>query len=147
VLTTFRLGETGGMSVEVNANLIIPDAELGWKFTRSGGLGGQHANKASIRVELTWHIGASVVVNETQRQLLVEALGDVVRIVADDNRSQARNREIAEQRLADKARAALVTKRSRRSTRPTPGSRRRRVEQKRRTGETKRLRQKPRHDD
>ena len=135
------------MSIDVNPGLIIPDAELVWRFTPSGGPGGQHANKANTRVELDWNADSSAVLTDTQRRLITERLGPTVRVVVDDERSQARNRQIAAKRLAEKVAAALVVPSRRRPTRPTPGSRRRRVEQKRRTGEKKRLRRPPRRDD
>lgn len=135
------------MAIEVNSGLVIPDAELTWRFSPSGGPGGQHANKANTRVELEWPAETSAVLTRTQRRLIVDKLGGTVRVVADDERSQARNREIAGRRLAERVAAALVVPARRRRTRPTPGSRRRRVEQKRRTGEKKRLRRPPRPDD
>lgn len=135
------------MAIEVNPGLVIPDAELVWRFSPSGGPGGQHANKANTRVELEWSAADSAVPTRSQRQLIIEKLGPTVRIVVDDERSQARNREIACDRLAERVAAALVVPTRRRQTRPSPGSRRRRVEQKRRTGEKKRLRKPPRHDD
>lgn len=135
------------MTIHVNTGLDIPDAELVWRFTPSGGPGGQHANKANTRVELEWDAESSAVLTTNQRRLIVEKLGPTVRVVVDDERSQARNREIAANRLAEKIAASLIVPKRRRATRPTPGSRRRRVEQKRRTGEKKRLRRPPRRDD
>ena len=135
------------MDLTVNSRIVIPDAELVERFSASGGPGGQHANKASTRVELTWEIESSVVLTDADRRLLMRSLGPTVRIVADDKRSQARNREIAQQRLAQKIREALVVAKPRRATRPSRSSQRRRVEGKRRDSQTKRLRQRPRHDD
>lgn len=135
------------MPLPVNANLVIPDAELGWRFTASGGPGGQHANRSNTRVELTWMPSESAVVSKTQRHLIVSALGGTVRVVVDDERSQTRNREIAQKRMADKIDQALRVPKSRRSTRPTAGSRRRRAADKRRVSEKKRLRRPPRQDD
>ncbi len=135
------------MDLTVNSRIVIPDAELVERFSASGGPGGQHANKASTRVELTWDVESSVVLTDADRRLLLRALGPTVRIVADDKRSQARNREIAQQRLAQKIREALVVAKPRRATRPSRSSQRRRVEGKRRDSQTKRLRQRPRHDD
>ena len=135
------------MPIDVDAGLVLPDAELEWRFTPSGGPGGQHANRAHTRVELVWDAANSAVLGSTQRRLILDRLGPIVRVVVDDERSQARNREIAARRLADKVAAALVVPTRRRATRPTPGSRRRRVEQKRRTGEKKRMRRPPGRDD
>ncbi len=135
------------MPIEVNANLTIPDAELEWRFTPSGGPGGQRANRSNTRVELTWSASASAVPSEGQRRRIVSTIGPTVRVVVDDERSQARNREIAQTRLADKVAEALIVPKNRRATRPTAGSRRRRVADKRRTSEKKRLRRPPRQDD
>lgn len=136
------------MAIYVQPSLTIPDAELTEKFSASGGPGGQHANKAATRVELTWDIEHSQAVTDRQRHILLEFFGGpVVRIVVDDERSQLRNREIAEARLAGRVRTALTPVKSRKPTRPTKGSQRRRVEGKRRNSERKRLRQKPSHDD
>lgn len=131
------------MPIEINTGLVIPDAELDWKFTTSGGPGGQHANKASTRVQVSWDVAESAVVREADRQLLIEKLGDTVRVDVDQARSQARNRELAAERLAEKVRAALVRPRRRKKTRPSRASKARRVEGKRRKSETKRLRQRP----
>jgi len=135
------------VDLTVNSRIVIPDAELVERFSASGGPGGQHANKASTRVELTWEIESSAVLTDTDRRRLLAALGPTVRIVADDKRSQARNRDIAHQRLAQKIREALVVANPRRATRPSRNSQRRRMDGKRRDGETRRLRQRPRHDD
>ena len=135
------------MAIVVNPNLAIPDTELEWKFTASGGPGGQHANKAATRAELTWTIETSAAITERQRELLIGQLGGTVRIVADSRRSQSRNRDEAERRLAQTVREALVVRRSRRATNPTRGSKRRRLDAKSRRGDTKRLRQRPGRDD
>ena len=135
------------MPATVSSSLVIPDAELEWKFSPSGGPGGQHANKANTRVELTWNIASSAVVSDIQRRRLTTALGDETRVVVDDERSQARNREIAIDRLVERVKAALIPPRPRRPTKPSKGAKQRRLDAKRRAGQTKRLRQRPRHDD
>lgn len=135
------------MTIAVNSRLTIPDAELDWRFTTSGGPGGQHANRASTRVQLAWDISESGILDDKTRRRLVDALGPTVRVDVDDHRSQQRNRELAAERLGDKVRAALAPRRKRRPTRPTAGSRRRRLESKRRRSETKRLRRKPKRWD
>jgi len=132
------------MPIEINRSWSIPDAELEWKYTTSGGPGGQHANKASTRVQLSWSIVDSPTVSQGVRARLMSKLGDVVRADVDDHRSQLRNKDIAMERLGDKVKAALVTKRKRRATKPTRGSQRRRLEGKKRKSHTKKLRQKPR---
>ena len=125
----------------------IPDHELTERFTASGGPGGQHANKAATRVELVWSIDDSVILTDDQRHKLVKHFGSVARIVVDDERSQLRNREIAEQRLAERVRTALTPVRKRRPTKPTRGSQRRRVDAKRKNSQRKQLRQRPNIDD
>ena len=131
------------MPIEVNGSLTIPDAELEWKFTTSRGPGGQHANKASTRVQLAWDISQSSAIGDGYRPRLMDKLGPVVRADVDDHRSQQRNREAAAERLGDKVRAALVRQAPRRATKPTKGSKRRRVEAKRRKSQTKAMRKKP----
>lgn len=135
------------MAIVISPSLEIPDSELEWKFTASGGPGGQHANKAATRAELTWVIEASEVLSDYQRNLLLGNLGPHLRIVADNERSQSRNRAEAERRLAQTVREGLVVQRSRRATKPTRSSKRRRLDAKSRRGDTKKLRQRPRGDD
>jgi ribosome-associated protein len=125
----------------------IPRHELVVSFSASGGPGGQHANKAATRAELTFDVQTSSAFSESQRARVLAKLGPVVRVVADDERSQLRNRALAEERLAAKLRAALHVPRRRRATQPTRGSQRRRVEAKKQRGETKRYRRPPTVDD
>src|SRR5579864_8576144 len=91
----------------VTAGLRIPLEELAWRFTGSGGPGGQHANTSNTRVELTWDVAASSAPGPRQRLLLLERLGPVVRVVAADERSQARNRDLALERFRARVAAAL----------------------------------------
>ena len=136
------------MPVYVSDQLLIADDELDWRFTPSGGPGGQHANKANTRVELSWDITASAAVTERQRNRLRSRLGDTVRVVADDHRSQYRNRMVATERLAEMCRKALAPPpKARKPTKPSKGARKRRLESKRKAGQTKRLRRKPGLDD
>lgn len=135
------------MPIYVTTSLVIPDAELQWKFTPSGGPGGQHANRSNTRAELSWAVAESTALSEAQQRILTAKFGDVMRVVADDERSQMRNRDLAQQRLGEKVRDALKPTRKRRATKPTKGSKRRRLDNKKRTSQTKRLRQRPRHDD
>lgn len=135
------------MAITISSSLVVPDAELTEKFSASGGPGGQHANKAATRVELTWDLGESTVLTDHQRQVLTAQFGPVIRIVVDDERSQLRNRDIAEERLAGRVRTALIPDKPRRATRPSRNSQRRRVEKKRQKSRTKQLRQRPRSDD
>ena len=135
------------MSIVIAPYFTVPDIELTERFTASGGPGGQHANKAATRVELIWNIEESVVVSEHQRKVLTDHFGPVCRIVVDDERSQLRNREIAEERLAGRVRTALTPTKKRRATKPTRGSQRRRVENKKKNSQRKQMRQKPSMDD
>jgi ribosome-associated protein len=125
----------------------IPRHELDVRFSASGGPGGQHANKAATRAELSFDVGTSVAFTDAQRDRVISKLGSVVRVVADDERSQLRNRTLAEERLAARLREALHVPRRRRATRPTRGSQLRRVTVKKQRGETKRSRQRPALDD
>jgi ribosome-associated protein len=136
------------MPVYVSDQLLIGDDELEWRFTPSGGPGGQHANKANTRVELSWDLASSASLTERQRTRLRARLGDTVRVVADDHRSQYRNRMVAGERLAEMCRRALAPPpKPRKPTKPSRGARKRRLESKRRAGQTKRLRRKPGLDD
>ena len=133
----------GSVPIEINPSLEIPDAELDWKYTTSGGPGGQHANKASTRVQLSWSVVDSDALTDKDRTRLLSKLGDVVRVDVDDHRSQLRNKDIAAERLAEKVKAALVRKRLRKATKPSRGAQRRRLESKKRRGQKKELRKKP----
>jgi ribosome-associated protein len=125
----------------------IPRHELAVRFSASGGPGGQHANKAATRAELTFDVEASGAFTDAERARVVSRLGPVVRVIADDERSQARNRALAEQRLADRLRRALHVAPRRRVTRPSRGSQMRRLDEKRQRGEVKRSRRRPTLDD
>jgi len=120
--------------IQIAGSFLIPEHELGWKFGPSGGPGGQHANRAHTRVELRWVIANSSGPSDRQRSLLTGTLGDPVLVVVDDERSQVRNRDIARERLARRVGEALHEPRDRRPTRPTLGSKRRRVDDKHRGG-------------
>ena len=131
----------------VTDSVRIPRHELVFSFSASGGPGGQHANKAATRAELVFDVEASSAFSDAQRSRVLAKLGPVVRVVADDERSQLRNRALAEERLATKLRDALHVPRRRRATQPTRGAQRRRVEAKKQRGETKRYRRPPSIDD
>lgn len=130
----------------VNRSLVIPEGELRWRFSRSSGPGGQGVNTADSRVELSWDVAGSPSIGPTQRARALERLGTrlvdgVLTVAASEHRAQLRNREAAMARLAALLRDAVAPPaRERRATRPTRGSQRRRVEAKKRRGETKRLR-------
>jgi ribosome-associated protein len=121
----------------------IPLAEIELRTSRSSGPGGQHANVTASRVEAVFDVCSSQALSEEQRQRIMSRLGPVVRAVAQDTRSQARNRELAVERLRGRLESALTVQRPRRATKPTGASRRRRAESKRRRGEIKRLRRRP----
>ncbi len=133
--------------VRVNRSLRIPAAELEWRFSRSGGPGGQHANTSDTRAEVIFDVANSRSLGPRQRARLLEKLGPEVRAAAADERSQARNRARALERLAETLRKALERPKQRVRTKPGRAARRRRVEQKRRRGHKKRLRKKPRLDE
>jgi ribosome-associated protein len=125
----------------------IDRGELGWRVSRSGGPGGQHANTSDTRVEVHFDVATSPSLGPRQRARLLERLGPVVRATAADSRSQARNRELAADRLRARLAAGLKVDAPRRPTRPTRASKRARVEQKRRRGDVKRKRGRPGSDD
>ncbi len=108
-------------------HLVIPPGELEWRFSASGGPGGQHANTANTRVELIFDIARSGVLGPRQRARLLDKLGVALRIVVTDERSQARNRQLALERLAERLDEALHVDRPRRPTLPTQASRERRL--------------------
>jgi ribosome-associated protein len=121
----------------------IPLAEIDLRASRSSGPGGQHANVTASRVEATFDVEASQALTDRQRELLLRRLGTRVSAVAQDARGQARNRELALERLRDKLADGLRELPERRPTRPTRGSRERRLEEKRRTAQRKRERRPP----
>jgi ribosome-associated protein len=129
--------------LRVNDRLSLPLGEIELRTSRSSGPGGQHANVTASRVEAVFDVAASATLADSQRARLLERLGPVVTAVAQDARSQSRNRDLALERLAVKLAAGLRVRRKRRATKPTRASRQRRLEQKRRTGEKKRRRQSP----
>jgi len=121
----------------------IPLHELEWRFTASGGPGGQHANTANTKAEVRFDIANSSSLGPRQRARLLERLGPSLRVVASDERSQLRNRELALDRLRSRLAEALRIDRERRPTAPTAAARRRRVDSKRKRGEVKRMRRRP----
>ncbi len=129
--------------LRIGRHAAVPLSEIELRTSRSSGPGGQHANVTASRVEAVFDVEASQVLSEEQRQRIAARLGPVVRAVAQDTRSQARNREVALGRLRDRLETALAVQRPRRATKPTGASRRRRADSKRRRGELKRLRRRP----
>jgi ribosome-associated protein len=134
----------GAESLHVHRGLDLPLAEIAWRASTPGGPGGQHANRTLSRVEVQFDVTASATLGPRQRARLLQRLGPVVRASASESRSQARNRQLALERLAAKLDDALQIEPTRRRTRPTTSSQVRRVEGKRRRGETKRGRRAPR---
>ena len=132
--------------LRISRSCQIPLDELEWRFSASGGPGGQHANRSNTRAEVRFDVAASPSLGPRQRARLLERLGSVVRVVAADERSQARNRDLALNRLQERLAEALRVERERRPTAPTLASRQRRIEAKRRRADVKRLRQPPRPD-
>lgn len=135
------MAEADGL--EVNESCTIPLNELRWRTSRSGGPGGQHANTSDTRVEVIFDVVGSPSLSPGQRRLLLERLGEQAHGLAGDERSQARNRALALERLRSRLAGALVIAPTRRPTRPTPGSKRRRLDAKSRRSSTKRLRRPP----
>lgn len=129
--------------LSVTRSVRIPRSELQVSFSASGGPGGQHANRSNTRVELRFDVAASSAFGPEQRQRVIDRLGPEIRVVADDERSQLRNRALAEQRLAERLRAALHVERRRRPTRPTKSAEERRLASKQRRSQVKRSRRRP----
>ena len=132
--------------LRVSPTLVIPLTELTWRFSRSGGPGGQHANTSDTRVEVRFDIAGSPTLGPRQRARLQERFGDEVRVVASDERSQTRNRDLALRRLGERLAAALRVEAPRRPTRPTKASVRRRLDAKRRQAGKKAERRPPPRD-
>jgi ribosome-associated protein len=129
--------------LRVTPSCRVPLDELTWRFGRSGGPGGQHANTSDTRAEVRFDVASSPSLGPRQRARLLERLGPVVTVAASDTRSQARNRELALERLRSRLAAGLRVERPRRPTRPGRAARERRLEQKRHRAERKRGRRRP----
>jgi ribosome-associated protein len=132
-----------GERLRIDERLSLPLSEIELRASRSSGPGGQHANVTASRVEAVFAVEESATLSDSQRARLLERLGPVVTAVAQDARGQARNRELALERLAAKVAAGLRVRRKRRPTRPSRAARQRRLAQKQRTGERKRARRRP----
>ena len=130
-------------SLQVSDGPEIPLAEIELRTSRSSGPGGQHANVTASRVEAVFDVEASSALSEAQRARLLEKLGPRVTAVAQDARSQARNRALALERLEEKLAAALRRPKPRRATRPSRAAKERRLEGKRRTSQRKQTRRRP----
>lgn len=130
-------------SIRVTRTVSVPRSEVELRFSRSSGPGGQHAQKSDTRVEAVFDVEASSALSEAQKRRVIARVGPVVRAVAQDERSQWRNRELAYERVAETLREALRVRRPRRATKPSAAAVERRLDEKRRRGETKRLRRPP----
>jgi ribosome-associated protein len=133
--------------LRIDEGLSVPLAEVELRASRSSGPGGQHANVTASRVEAAFDVRASSVLDDAQQARLIERAGPVVTAVAQEARGQARNRELALERLAAKIAAGLAVPRSRRPTKPSRAARERRLESKRQAGERKRGRRRPAAED
>ena len=131
----------------VRRGVEVPLSEIKVRASRSSGPGGQHANVTASRVEATFDVASSNALSEAQKRRVTERLGPRVTAVAQDARGQARNRELALERLRRRLRAALAVPRPRRPTAPTAGSRERRLAEKRRAAQRKRARRPPGAED
>jgi ribosome-associated protein len=131
----------------VRRGVAVPLSEITLRASRSSGPGGQHANVTASRVEAVFDVTASSALSEAQKRRVIEKVGPRVTAVAQDARSQARNRELALERLRDRLAEALKERRPRRPTAPTAAARRRRLEAKRRAAVRKRARQAPTEDE
>jgi len=138
--------EPDGRLLRVNSRLAIPLAEVLLRTSRSSGPGGQHANVTASRVEAVFDVESSPSLSDSQRRRLLERAGARVVAVAQDERSQTRNRELALTRLSERLAQALKVPRSRRPTRPTAASRERRLAEKRLAAQRKRGRRPPQED-
>jgi ribosome-associated protein len=132
--------------IRVAEDTVIPLEEIQFRASRSSGPGGQHANVTASRIEAVFDVEASETLSDEQRELLRRRLGDRVTAVAQDARSQARNRELALERLREKLEAGLQRPKPRRPTKPSRAARERRLEEKRRTSQRKRERRPPPSD-
>ena len=132
--------------LRVNEDVLIPLDEIELRASRSSGPGGQHANVTASRIEAVFDVDASSALSDDQRDLLRRRLGGRVTAIAQDARSQARNRELALERLREKLAAGLRRPKPRRPTRPSRAARERRLQQKRRTSQRKAQRRRPADD-
>ena len=133
-------------SIRVTRSVAVPLDEIELRTSRSSGPGGQHANTAETRVEALFDVEASSALTEAQKRRVLSRAGPVLRAVAQDERSQSRNRTLAIERLVEKLRAALAVPRRRRATAPTAAARQRRLREKRRRSDLKSLRRPPADD-
>jgi len=131
---------TDSESIRVTRSVVVPRSEIELRTSRSSGPGGQHAQKSETRVEALFDVEASSALSEAQKRRVVAKAGPILRAIAQDERSQLRNKELATERVIESLREALRVPRRRVPTKPSAASRERRLEQKKRRGQVKRLR-------
>ena len=129
--------------LDLGRGTVIPLEEVELRASRSGGPGGQHANKTSSRIEAIFDVRTSSALSESQKSRIAARLGPRVTAVAQDSRGQARNRALALERLRNRLAEALAPRKQRRATRPSRGAKERRLESKRRQSQRKQQRRKP----
>ena len=134
------MARRSGDGLRVAPGCVIPETEITWRFTTSGGPGGQHANRSATQAEATFDVWSSRALSDAQKRRLADRLGPVVRVTAADHRSQTRNRGLALDRLGERLAGALTEETPRRGTRPTRAAKEKRLSRKRRRSEKKRLR-------
>lgn len=130
-------------SIRVTRSVVIPRTEIGLRTSRSSGPGGQHAQKSETRVEALFDVEASPSLSEAQKRRVLAKAGPILRAVAQDERSQVRNKDLAIERVVAQLREALRVERARVPTRPSAAAKQRRLDSKKRRGEVKRLRREP----
>jgi ribosome-associated protein len=131
---------TDSESIRVTRSVVLPRSEIELRTSRSSGPGGQHAQKSETRVEAVFDVEASSALSDAQKRRVVAKAGPVLRAIAQDERSQLRNKELATGRVVESLREALRVPRRRVPTKPSAAARERRLEQKKRRGQVKRLR-------
>ena len=134
---------TAPESIQVTKSVAVPVSEIELRTSRSSGPGGQHAQKSETRVEAVFDVEASEALTDAQKRRVIAKAGPVLRAIAQDERSQLRNRELATERLVAALRDALFVQRRRVPTKPSAAAKARRVDEKKRRGEIKRLRRQP----
>jgi ribosome-associated protein len=134
---------TGTESIRVTRSVALPRSEIVLRTSRSSGPGGQHAQRSETRVEAVFDVEASTALSAVQKRRVIAKAGPIIRAVAQDERSQLRNKELATERVVERLRDALRVERRRVATRPTAAARKRRLEEKKQRGELKRLRRRP----
>jgi ribosome-associated protein len=137
------MADMAGESIRVTRTVELPLSEVEFRTSRSSGPGGQHAQKTETRVEALFDVERSEALSDAQKRRVINRAGSTLRAIAQDERSQLRNRELALERVVEQLRNALRVERRRVPTKPTAAARQRRLDQKRRRSDTKRLRRPP----